>query len=271
MRAWRTNCGPMSPDAPDLTDDAILDGRMRLLQRKDGHRFGHDAILLAACVPAKPGDIAVEFGAGVGAAGLALLARVPGAQVTMAEIDPALSALACENILRNGLTEQAKAVTLDVNSPAGIFEAAGLSPGSADHVFMNPPFNTSAHQLSPDAARTSAHAAPEGLLERWIARAHWLLREGGTLTLIWRAEELAAVRAALDGKTGAVRILPVHGKAGGPVIRIVAQGVKGQRATESVLEPLMLNDSNSRPTALAEKVMRDCAALPLASPQLLAR
>jgi len=42
----------MCPDRPGVTDDALLGGRLHLLQPKRGHRFGHDAILLAASIPA---------------------------------------------------------------------------------------------------------------------------------------------------------------------------------------------------------------------------
>ena len=62
---------------PETTDDAVLGGRLRLKQKKRGHRVGHDAILLAAATAARPGDRVVEFGAGVGAAGLALAVRCP--------------------------------------------------------------------------------------------------------------------------------------------------------------------------------------------------
>ena len=96
-RQTAAGCRPRPRIAPrcpltiaTLTDDAILGGRLRLLQPKRGHRFGHDAILLAAAVPARARDHAIELGAGVGAASLALLARVPGCSVTLIEIDPAL-------------------------------------------------------------------------------------------------------------------------------------------------------------------------------------
>ena len=68
------------------TDDAVL-GR-RITQKKRGHRVGHDAILLAAATGARPGDRVIEFGAGVGAAGLALAVRCPEVDVTLVEIDP---------------------------------------------------------------------------------------------------------------------------------------------------------------------------------------
>src|SRR5205814_6516702 len=76
---------------PETTDDAVLGGRLRLKQKKKGHRIGHDAILLEAETDAQRGDRVVEFGAGVGAAGLALAVRCPGVAVTLLEIDPELS------------------------------------------------------------------------------------------------------------------------------------------------------------------------------------
>src|ERR1700691_4295067 len=92
-----TNFAPMAAEPADVSDDAVLGGRLVLRQPLRGHRFGHDAILLAAAVPAVPGEHAVDLGAGVGAAGLALARRVVGLAVTLAEIDPALTALAAGN------------------------------------------------------------------------------------------------------------------------------------------------------------------------------
>ena len=49
-------------------------------------------------VPAQPGERVLELGAGVGAASLALLSRVPDTDATLIEIDAALCALAQRNI-----------------------------------------------------------------------------------------------------------------------------------------------------------------------------
>src|SRR4051812_48756250 len=107
-----TNCVPMPADA-DITEDAVLGGRLVLRQPKRGHRFGHDAILLAAATSAEAGARAVEFGAGVGAAGLALAQRVPGLAVTLVEIDAALAELARDNARRNGMGDRVNVATLD--------------------------------------------------------------------------------------------------------------------------------------------------------------
>ncbi|NWG26290.1 MAG: methyltransferase [Pseudorhodoplanes sp.] len=252
------------PD-PAITDDSALGGRLRLLQPARGHRFGHDAILLAACIPAAAGEHAVELGAGVGAAGLALLARVPNAKVTLVEIDPALTALATENIVRNGMERGARAVTLDVGAPARAFLGAGLPPACADHVLMNPPFNDATHQASPDAARRRAHRAHKGLLAAWLGTAARLVKPGGTVTLIGRAAQLGEALADIPRSFGGVRILPVFGKPEQPAIRILVQGIAGSREALSLLPGLTLNDSAGRPTAEAEAAMRNAESLPLAA------
>ena len=114
----------------ETTDDAVLGGRLTLRQPLKGHRVGHDAILLAAATGARAGEQAVEFGAGVGAAGLALAQRVPDVRVTLAEIDGELCALAAHNAEANGLAARVRAVAVDVEDQAALAEV-GLPVGLA--------------------------------------------------------------------------------------------------------------------------------------------
>jgi tRNA1(Val) A37 N6-methylase TrmN6 len=248
--------------ARDLTEDAVLGGRLRLRQPARGHRVGHDAILLAAATPALAGEHVVDLGAGVGAAGLAVAARVPGVSVTLIERDAGLVALAAENAVRSGFS--ARALTLDVTAPAAEFAAAGLPPQSAARVLMNPPFNDSMrHRGSPDPQRRAAHVAPPDLLDRWVETAARLLRPDGTLTLIWRPEGLADVLRALAAGFGGIAILPLHGKPQEPAIRILVRAARASQAPFALLPALVLNDAAGRPTAEAEAVLRSAAALPL--------
>jgi tRNA1(Val) A37 N6-methylase TrmN6 len=257
---------PLPPgQEPEQTDDAVLGGRLRLTQQRRGHRVGHDAILLAAATGARAGDKVFDLGSGVGAAGLALAVRVPGVAVTLVEIDPALAALAAENIQRNGFESRARVVVLDVASPAEAFAAAGLAPGAADRVLMNPPFHDPAAQnVSPDPQRRAAHAAAPASLADWIGAAAWLLHSAGTLTMIWRADGLEDVLTALSPRFGGIAVLPVHGRAAQPAIRVLVRAAKGSRAPLALYPGLALNDENGRPTAAAEAILRDAATLPLA-------
>jgi tRNA1(Val) A37 N6-methylase TrmN6 len=247
----------------DVSDDAVLGGRLILRQPRKGHRVGHDAMLLAAACSARSGQRLIDLGAGVGAAGLAVAARVYDLGVVLVELDQALAALARENAARNGLAKRAQVVCLDVAAPPAAFAAAGLQPGIADHVLMNPPFNP-AHNPSPDRGRRLAYAATPETLSRWAGVAAELLGAAGVVTLIWRADGLGAVLAALAGAFGAATILPVHPKPAAPAIRVLVRAVKGSRAPLALLPGLYLCDEAGRPTAGAEAVLRDGALLSLA-------
>jgi tRNA1(Val) A37 N6-methylase TrmN6 len=252
----------MSAEGGDVSEDGALGGKLVLRQPRRGHRFGHDAILLAAATAARPGERAVDLGAGVGAAGLALARRVDGVAVTLVEIDPALAALGQDNADRNGLGGRVRAVCLDVIAPAAAFAAAGLSPGSAHHVLMNPPFNAGENP-SPDAARRLAHTASDATLRQWLGTAMRLLGPSGVVTLIWRGDGLDDVLAALQAGFGAVAVLPVHPRPDAAAIRVIVRAVRGSAAPLSVLPGFFLTDAAGKPTAAAQAVLRDAADLAL--------
>lgn len=256
---------PGEPDR-DLTDDSALAGRLRLLQPRQGHRFGHDAILLAAATSAREGDSVVELGAGIGTAGLALAMRVARIRVRLVEIDPALAALARENASRNGLGDRVEAVALDVAAPAAAFARAGLAAASHDAVLMNPPFNDPGrHRASPVAERRLARSLPQAALVSWVTTAARLLRPGGSLTMIHRADALSRLLAALTPAFGAITLLPVHPAPGAAAIRVIIGAVKASQAPGAILPGIMLAQQDGRPSAAADAVLRDGAPLSLAT------
>jgi tRNA1(Val) A37 N6-methylase TrmN6 len=255
----------MTDPAGEFTEDAFLGGQLRLRQPKSGHRAGHDAMLLAAATPARSGDRVVDFGAGVGAAGLAVARRVAGVKLVLVEIDPVLAGLARGNAASNAVA--ADVMVLDVTAAADRFAAAGLSPDSVDVVLMNPPFNDPArHRASPDRGREMAHVATAATLEGWIHAARRILKSGGVLTLIWRADGLAEMLAALDRGFGSLAILPVHGDAKMPAIRVLIRAVKGGRAPTEIHAALMLNDESARPNKRLQEILDGKGLLPFALP-----
>ena len=252
-------------DLAGYTEDAFLGGQLRLRQPKSGHRAGHDAVLLAAATAARPGDRVVEFGAGVGAAGLALAKRVAEIRLGLVEIDIALAELARGNAAANAIA--ADVIVLDVTSGASAFADAGLAPDSADVVLMNPPFNDPArHRASPDKARESAHVASATTLEDWVHASRRILKSGGVLTLIWRADGIAEVLAALDRGFGSLKILPVHGDAAMPANRVLVRAIKGGRAPAEIHPALMLNEESTVPNKWVQEILAGKGILPLANP-----
>jgi tRNA1(Val) A37 N6-methylase TrmN6 len=231
----------------------VLGGRLRLRQPLRGHRVGHDAILLAAATGGRAGEQAIDLGAGVGAAGLALAARVPGLRVTLVEVDAALCELAVLNARLNDLSGRVDVLNADVDTISGL---------TADRVLMNPPFHDATRaNLSPDPRKRLAHAAAPGLLPRWIAAAARLLKPQGVLTLIWRADALRDVQDALAGNFGGIAVMPVLPRPDAQAIRILVRAVKSGGGAPVSYPALVLNDEQGRPTVAAEDVLRRAATL----------
>jgi tRNA1(Val) A37 N6-methylase TrmN6 len=235
-----------------VTDDAVLGGRLQLLQPARGHRAGHDAILLAAAAP--KAKHAVDLGAGIGTAGLALLARRAAERVTLIEIDENLAALARKNAERNGFRDRADVLCADAT------EIDRAQAGGADLVLMNPPFNDPARaQASPDPTRRQAHVGKDSDLGRWIDAARRLLEPGGRLVLIHRPEAEATILAALAGF--AVELIPVLPRANATPIRLIVRATEGAGGEPVLLPGIVLNGPDNRPSDMAEAILRHAAPL----------
>jgi len=244
----------------EFSDDAVLGGKLVLRQPRRGHRFGHDAILLAAATTARGGEHAVDLGSGVGAAGLALARRIDGLAVTLVEIDPALAVLGRDNAARNELSARVRAVCLDVAAPPADFAAAGLPPSSVDTVLMNPPFNAPQNP-SPEPGRRLARTAAPDTLAQWLGTAARLLRGSGTITLIWRADGLDEVLRALAAGFGAAAVLPIHPKPDAAAIRVIVRAIRGASGEPVRLPAFVLAAADGKPSEHAEAVLREGAAL----------
>lgn len=251
------------------TDDAFLGGALQLLQPSAGYRAGLDAVMLAAAVP-PPGNGAplrvLDVGAGVGTAGLCLARRVEEAQVTLLEREPELARLARENVARNGLQTRVAVVEADIARPAADLAALGLAPESFEHVIANPPYHrTGAGTPSAIALKAGAHAMPEADLSHWARFMARLAAPGAGATIIHKAEALADLLAVLEGRFGAIKILPLHPREGAPAHRIILQAVKGSRAPLTLLAGMVLHGPDNVFTPAAQAILRDGAPLSLAA------
>ncbi len=248
---------------PEIAPDAFLDRKLRLRQSVAGHRAGTDAVLLAAAAPAAFSGLALDIGAGVGTAGLALATTHEAVSVGLVETDPELAALARENCVLNGLADRVGVHEADVLSPPSR-RAAGLVDESAALVLTNPPFlDPGRARLSPDRGRRQAHAMAEAgpaALRDWIAASLALLAPHGALVLIHRPEALAVILAALEGRAGAVTILPVLPREHTPASRILVRARKASRAPLSIAPPLVLHEGTAF-TPLAEAIHRGETAI----------
>jgi tRNA1(Val) A37 N6-methylase TrmN6 len=248
---------------PTSTDE-FLGGRIQIVQPKRGHRAGSDAVFLAAAVPAHEGERILDAGAGVGAAGLCLLARVPGAHVTAAEIDEELCALAAINAAHNGFAARFEAINADVTARGKRLEALGLKRESYQQVIANPPFYAEGKvRPAPDKGRAAAHVMRQEDLAAWVRFLAAMAAPGAIVTVIHRSEHLGELLDLLRSRFGGLVVLPLFPKPGEPAARIIVQGRKGSRAGLSLLPGLVLHEAGGRYTETAEAVLRRGEALDL--------
>ncbi len=239
----------------ETTLDQLLDGRVQLRQSARGYRAGMDAVLLAASLAAKPGELLVEFGCGPGAALLCAAQRMPGCSFLGIEIDSQAVELATENIVANRLGERVRVRQGDIAAPLG--------PLKADQVFFNPPYfdDPSALRL-PTPEKQRAWLAGDVPLPDWVKAAARVLEPKGRLTLIHRADALGDLLAALAPRFGSIAIRPVHPRAERPAKRVLVTARLGGKAPLVILPPLFLHDdSEAAHTADADAIMRGLALI----------
>ncbi len=240
------------------TEDSLLAGRIRFFQPRAGYRAAIDPVLLAATVPAAPGDKVLDAGAGAGAAALCLAFRVAATRITGLEIKPGLVAIASRNAEVNGLAGRVDFLAGDLLAPP-----SELAPGSFDHVMANPPFQTAGRCTpSPDPAKAAATMEGAAELEDWLEFCLNMVRRKGSVTVVHRADRLDALLAGLKGRLGGITLFPLWpGSAGKPAKRIILSGRKGAATPFRLAAGLVLHEADGAFTAAAETVMRDGKSL----------
>jgi tRNA1(Val) A37 N6-methylase TrmN6 len=232
-----------------LTEDAILNGRIRVRQPARGYRVNVDTVLLAAAVRAAPGMRLMEAGCGVGAALLAVASRAPETHLLGVERDAVAVLLARENVIANGFSERIDIVegdALDRSADWGVF----------DGVFLNPPFDNEGEGRTPGPARRASHIT-ETSIHVWIMGLADRLTGGAALTLIHRASKLAEILAALDGRLGGVEVIPIHPRESQPAKRVLVRARKGARGSLKLLSGMDLHDaSGAKYSPCVEAILR---------------
>ena len=244
-------------DHSDVSEDRLLNGRVLLRQPIRGYRAGMDAALLAAACDAKPGERVLEAGCGAGGALLAAAARRPEAVFNGVERDATAAGLARESLVLNGFGERVQILDGDVQ--AG-FRA--LSLPVFDAVMANPPFFDDPDALLAPAPEKAGAWMADGGLEAWTRFLIKAVREGGTITVIHRADRLGDLLSLLADKAGSVRIRPIHPFADAPAKRVLLRAVKTGKAPLVLLPALVLHERDGgKHSAAAEAILRGEAAL----------
>lgn len=250
----------IKPDQIELGErevslDALLGGRVRLLQPKDGLRAAIDPVFLAASVPALSGQSVLEVGCGSGAAALCLAARVPGVSVTGLDIQTDLIQLAHDSADLNRMAERVSFVAGDLLAPP-----ATIRERRFDHVMANPPFaKRGTGRISPDRGKALASVEGAADLAAWVEFCIARVTLGGTVTFIHRADRAGEVASLFAAGGLATLVVPLGSK------RVLVHGNKQSGGSVRYMTGLNLHQADGTFSPQAEAVLRDGGELMLAS------
>lgn len=170
---------------PGETIEDLQNG-YRIIAHQEVFAFGTDAVLLAHFAQTAGAERAVDLGTGSGILPILMCARNPQLDITGIEIQPRLADMAQRSVEMNGLAGRVRIVCGDLK------DAPRLAGRGLDVVVANPPYERAdSGKLSGNAHVDIAKREVCCTLEDVICAAAKLLRTGGRLYMICRAERFA--------------------------------------------------------------------------------
>lgn len=178
----------------ETIEDLQLDG-LRMIQQRDGFRFGEDSVLLAHFVldalkrTPKAKRFIVDLGCNCGSIDLILSAKLPGCRITGIEIAPKAAGIFKRNIKLNRLEDRMGCICKDWKHIKEDFRQ-----GEADCIISNPPY--AVFNDKSDKEVTDLRIAREEIyssLDQLLQISSYLLKPCGRAFYIYRANRLADV------------------------------------------------------------------------------
>jgi tRNA1(Val) A37 N6-methylase TrmN6 len=178
-------------------------------------------------------------------------------RVTGLEVQDRLAGLARRNAAMNGVAGRFDVIVGDVAAPP-----PGL--GAFDHVMTNPPYlAAAAADPPPDRSKALATVESTAGLSVWLDFCLRVLRPGGTLGLVHRADRRAEIVGLLRPGAADIAVLPLVPRTGAAARRLIVRARKGRGGHVRDLPGLVLHRPGAGYTPQVEAILRDARPLAL--------
>ena len=236
------------------TLDAVNE-QLRLIQRKDGLRYGTDAYLLAAYVRPAASARAVDLGSGTGIIPLLCLAKNKFAHAYAVEVQEEFADIIGRNAAINEMADRLTPLYKDLRE----LTAADLG-GQVSIVTANPPYmKTNAGKRNDSDAKYIARHEVKGGVDDFCAAAARVLKHGGSFYVVWRPDRLSELMEALTRhKLEPKRMSLVQGDENAEPGMVLIEAKKGA-AHGMRISPTLILSQNGTQRARAAQIYQTCS------------
>lgn len=176
-----------------IKDDECIDDLQRaglyIIQKKQGFKFGMDAVLLSGYANIHKGENVIDLCSGNGIVPLLLHAKTEAGRICGMEIQPEIADMAKRSVVYNNLENRIEMVCGDVKEASGIFGKA-----SFEVVTVNPPYmKADAGLKNPNDSKAIARHEVKLSLEELANSINELLVPKGRVYMIHRPFRLTEI------------------------------------------------------------------------------
>jgi tRNA1Val (adenine37-N6)-methyltransferase len=219
------------------TLDTLLEGKLAVIQARNGYRFSLDSVLLAHFVRVKGKETVVDLGSGNAPVALLLAARHPSVRVVGVEIQPEMVERSRRAIELGHFDGRVQMVQGDVRKVREL-----LCGQCYDLVVCNPPYRPQqTGRVNPNSEKRISRHEVFGELSDFLRAGAFLLRKGSAMALVypaWRAVDLIEGMRRQDIEPKRLRF--VHSFEDAPASLVLAEGTKGGGKELEVSAPLVV-------------------------------
>jgi len=217
--------------------DDLFDGRLRIIQKKEGYRFSVDAILLAHFASQLSADSIIDLGTGSGIIPLVLARKGTARTIVGVEVQEEMADMAKRTIALNGFTERVSILHEDLKKLRNCFDAS-----SFDLVVSNPPYYPVRDgRINPDEQKAIARHEILAKMEDVVSIAHYLVKPSGIVVIIFPAKRLVDLLDSLkefDFKPELLQIIYSHGHDEGKLV--IVKSRKGGNPELEITKPFFI-------------------------------
>ncbi len=226
--------------------DDLQAGGLFLIQKKDGFKFGVDAVLLADFAKDAPSKATLDLCTGTGIVPILLSHKTETERICGIEIQGKIAEMARRSVEYNSLSGRVEIIHGDLKNAVNIYGEAVF-----DKITCNPPYikNGAGMQNSEDTKSVSRHEIMCTLddVARVGAR---LLVSKGRLFMVHRPARLADIFCTLRRyRIEPKRLRFVHPSPAAAANLVLVEGMKDGGAELKMLPPLYVFDGKGKYTA----------------------